>query len=94
MTQTDKAKSAIKAAREMADKHLGGTRDASLEQYLDDQIRRFRDILEEMYNDLECGTVTNRLATMGHAIVDGWPLESELGELIVKAEDQYCQLGK
>ena len=76
----------------MADNHLGGDRDPSLEQYLDDQIRRFRDNLEEMYNDIEAGTVLKRPATMGHAIVDGWPYESELGRLIVSAEDKYNQL--
>ena len=56
------------------------------------QLRGFRAELMKMLDDLESGspgsqeTPTRRI---GHIIVDSWPIDSELGDILLRAENEY-----
>jgi hypothetical protein len=59
------------------------------------ELREYRSRLAMMLGDLESGNLpprSERPDIMSHPIVDSWPLESELGQLIVEAEQRYRQL--
>ena len=70
--------------------HLGGSRDPSLPNYMDSQVRNFQETLWKMKASLELPE-ENRVSGryMAFAIADGWPFVSELGKLICEAEQLY-----
>lgn len=58
-------------------------------------LERFRENLIKMKSDVESEILPpkiERKKSMSRVIVDSWPLESKLGEIIVKAETLYYSL--
>lgn len=94
MSRIENTLDAVRAARIRASQHLLGQRDMALPESLYDQVSRFEQVLQEMEAELLSGSIPERSAMMSHAIVDGWPFESELGELIAKAEQMYLALNQ
>lgn len=86
----DRVIAAVDRALNRATEHLAGNRDESLPDYMDSQVRRFQETLQEMKASLE-SPHEKRVSQkyMGMAIADGWPFESELGKLVCEAEDLY-----
>lgn len=86
----DKVFATIEKALSRAEEHLGGSRDPSIPDYMDPQVRRFHETLREMKTSLECPheeRVSQKY--MAFAIADGWPFDSELGKLVCEAEELY-----
>lgn len=56
------------------------------------QLAAFQKELTRMLSELESSDLrplSQRSSSMGRVIVDSWPLGSELGELIIRAEGAY-----
>lgn len=59
-----------------------------------DQLGRFRHQLLLMLNEVEAQALPKQegpLRRIGPIIADSWPLESELGEVLLKAENEYVR---
>ena len=59
------------------------------------QLEKFRVTLESIKRQIESGAVpprAERLAGIGHVIADSWPFDSELGALILEAEQRYLHM--
>lgn len=59
------------------------------------QLYLFKTELERIKTEIETSELipqNQRSSWMGKIICDGWPLEDSLGELIVKAENEYILL--
>lgn len=59
-----------------------------------DQLGRFRHQLLLMLNEVEDHALPRQerpLRRIGPIIADSWPLESELGEVLLKAENEYVR---
>ena len=80
---------AVRAARERAERHTMGDRDTSLSTRFDNQVSRFLDELRRMEAALEGRDHDPINLGMSRAVADSWPYDSELGELIARAEVQY-----
>lgn len=85
----DKLKKLIKAALIELDRELGlhraGTGGVSSVQ----QLERFRVNLQLIHDEVDSNALTGRQFGMSRAIVDSWPFNSQLGELIVQVEAGY-----
>lgn len=53
------------------------------------QLQKFRAYFEKMRNEIENESLSKTSFGISHAIVDSWPLNSALGELLVRAEQAY-----
>lgn len=92
MNQVDQAKASVQSA-------LEGVNAALLQgigdEYMRNNLKRFKTILEEMLSAMVSGKLPppeTRNRGMGRVIVDSWPSDSRLGELIIKAEDSYQEI--
>jgi len=59
-----------------------------------DQLERFRHQLSLMLNEVESQASPNQegpLRRIGPIIIDSWPLGSELGDALLKAENEYVR---
>ena len=88
--EKDKVVTILDRAIDSAAAHLEGTtRDATLGEEFDGQIERFLVVLREMRSSLHHDDPNVPRIGMCHAIVDGWPLHSELGTSVCEAERAY-----
>ena len=59
------------------------------------QLEKFRVTLESIKRQIESEAVpprAERLTGIGHVIADSWPFDSELGALILEAEQRYLRM--
>jgi hypothetical protein len=59
------------------------------------QLAAFRSSLESMKHQIDSGAMpprAERLTGMGRVIADSWPFNSELGALILEAEQRYLRM--
>lgn len=60
-----------------------------------EELLKFREYLMVILNDLKTGSIPSqdlRRFGMGHIIVDSWPLNSKLGDILLKVEQFYRDL--
>jgi len=85
-----RALSAIADAVERIDAHLAGSRDGSLGNDYDGQLRHFRLLLLRWKRAIEDGAPPSVDGSMTWAVADSWPFESPLANAIISAEAE-CQ---
>lgn len=85
----NKALQAVITARERAESHISGNRDTVLTLEFDEQIKRFIDNLLKMEDSLKNNDTEQVTIGMSRVIADQWPFNSEIGNLICKAEEQF-----
>lgn len=59
------------------------------------QLETIRDVLFKILSQIDSGNIpprSMRQSGMGRFIIDSWPIDSKLGELIIKAEQAYKNL--
>jgi hypothetical protein len=85
----DKLKKLIEAALIELDRELGLHQTSTGGVSSVQQLERFRSNLQLIHDEVDSNTLTGRQFGMSRAIVDSWPFNSKLGELIVQAETEY-----
>ncbi len=87
---TDRVLAAVDRALGRATEHLAGNCDPRIPDHLDSQVQTMQQTLREMKFSLEDADGKHvQEKGMAHAIADGWPYDSELGQLICEAERLY-----
>lgn len=56
------------------------------------QLQKFKSNLQSISDEAKSGVLRGQQFGMSRAIVDSWPFNSKLGELIIKVEGEYKKL--
>lgn len=94
VSSSEKAQVAVAAALSALEAELERSRAGSGTVSNEKQLSTFRQILIQMAQSLKSGDLPNRMDRhpgMGAVVVDSWPFDSELGELIIAAERAYLK---
>ena len=95
MSNIERAQQAIRDAVRAIDEVLPTIPAAESGPMSHKQLLQFRERLKKMLHALEKVESLAQLpyiGGMGQTIVDSWPLDSPLGEAIIKAEQEYQKL--
>ena len=93
MNKSEKAKEKLLRAIAEIDKELVAPSDHR--GIPESQVTRFRSVLSEMLDEVESDHVphpSSRRAGIGRVIVDSWPNDCPLGQVIIDAEQAYADL--
>jgi len=84
----DRAHAAVTQALAAIERHLSGDRDEHLGEPYDPQLERFRAMLLRLKAQLDAGKRPTVTGVMAKTIADNWPYESNLAEVITRAEQE------
>lgn len=88
----DRAHVAVTRALAEIERHLSGDRDDHLGEQYDPQIEMFQAMFLRLKAQLDAGERPTVTGVMAKTIADNWPYESNLAEMITRAEQECARV--